>query len=174
GSGFQHDREKDIEGSEPQAVLAEFSARRLIESIDFVGDSLALEGSEIFLQLESNTPRQALQITGLRHFRERLQLLGDRFVKPGLQSCLYLFAVGFADAFVDKKRQPRLQRIVGALELSDLIIAPKNAAAARQLERIVVGCRDATGAHAELTRHDLHRSLARGFLVNAIACGVER
>src|SRR6185503_2723554 len=39
-SGFQHDREKDIEGSEPQAVLAEFSARRLIESIDFVGDSL--------------------------------------------------------------------------------------------------------------------------------------
>ena len=169
---LQQWREEDVEGAEADAVLPELATRRLVERLDLLGDGLALQGAEVLDEPEGDATGEPLHVLGGGEFGERLQLLADHLRHPRLQPRLDLLAVGGRKLLVGEQRHLRFQRIGAGLDLGHLLVAPQQAAGARQLEGIRLGGGDAAGAHAEFPRQHLRGGVARRLAVDAVAHGV--
>ena len=74
---------------------------------------------------------------------------------------------------VDHQRNDRLQRIVGRLDLPQLLLAPHDAAAAVERQRVRLRGSDAPRAHAEFPCQHLGGSAARCLAVNALGARIE-
>ena len=79
---------------------------------------------------------------------------------------------GALKMFVGRDGNGGLERIVARLQQRNLLVAPQELAAPRQLEGLAFGRRHATGAHGEFLCQHVGGGIARGFAVNALGMRV--
>ena len=159
---LQEQREEDVERAEPDAILAQLRARRLIERLHLLVDRLAAHDAEILHHAERDAARETGHILGLGDLYKRLQALGDDFGQPRVEAFKHLFLVGRAELLICLQLQRWLQRIVAGHQGGDHIAAPKHLAFAAEFDRIGLGRRDAARAHGQFLGQHVRCRRTRG------------
>ncbi len=86
--GLQQQRKINVERAEPHAETTQLCTAGLVERLQFLGDRLPLQNSEVLSEAESNPARQPGKILSLAELHERFESLTDRVVEPGRQALL--------------------------------------------------------------------------------------
>ena len=94
----------NIERAEAKPVLAQIGSCALIERADFLSNGIAFQNAKIFLQAECDAARQTLQIADIGQIDQRLQLVRNQILQPGLQPAKNLLAIGLVQMLIDQQR----------------------------------------------------------------------
>ena len=171
---LQQQREVDVEGAEAHAVLAQLRARRLIERLDLVGDHLALQDAEVLLAAGTRCraparrcpPPSPISTSGFSFSAmvcaTQASSRACTFSRSGADRCSSASSVS-----------GRLQRIVGRLELGDLLVAStamRPCGVSWKASGLAAATRRAR--MRQLAREHLRRRVARRLAVDALAACV--
>ena len=138
-------------------MLAQHSARVLIQRLDVIGHVRTQQDTHRFDHAERETARKAVQGLVFLQGDQRLEQRGDLAVDEMLQAALHLGRHIRTGLLVDKGHDTRLERIIARGQLAHSLVAPHEAALLGVIHLGIGRVVEPVGAQVEMRRERLHR-----------------
>ena len=159
---------------EPDAVLAQRRARRLIEPFDLVRNLLALEHAERFGKLKRYSARHAGHLIGSGEPEQRLQHPFDVRLEPKIEPPLHSIARRTSKMLVGDDAHARLEQFLAGDQLADGLPEPAQHTVGGEHELPVRGVRQPGCARVDLAGERFLRGAGERPRLRACGRGIRR